>query len=99
MEGNGWTCDTQPNAVLTTLKYAFAWRSIAWWQKYKNIEYDDGPQPSHKKAAEMEMAQSRCVWEKIASEGSGGKEWSIKRKRCQNAAHKRDFVTFALISE
>ena len=43
--------------------------------KYKIIEYDGGPQPSYKKAAEMGMAQSRlCVWDKIASEWSGGEE-------------------------
>ena len=38
------------------------------------------------------------MWDKIASEWSGGEEWCIKRKRCQKAEDKRDFVTFATIS-
>ena len=29
----GWTCDTRPSAVLTTLKDACAWMSTAWWAK------------------------------------------------------------------
>ena len=41
-----WTCDTRPNAILTTLKYAFAWRSTAWWQNTKSKEYDGWSQQS-----------------------------------------------------
>ena len=39
-----------------------------------------------------------CVWGKVASECAGKEEWSIKRKRCQTADDKRDFITLALQS-
>ena len=31
-----WICDTKPNAPLKIMKYAFAWKSMAWWRKTKN---------------------------------------------------------------
>ena len=39
-----------------------------------------------------------CVWRKIGSEWSGKADLSIKRKRCQTAEDKRDFVTFFSMS-
>ena len=45
---------------------------------------------------QMEMADSRlCVWDKIASEWSGGEEWRIKRKKSIRRQRTREFVTLA----
>ena len=38
------------------------------------------------------------LWDKIASERSGAQERIDKRRRCQNAVRKRDFVTFTMMS-
>ena len=94
----GWTCDSKPNAVLTTLKYICAWRSTAWWQntKARNITVDSN---NHTRWKHMWEVHNRgCVGDKIAPEWAGEEEWSNKRRSCQNSVDKIDFVTLAMMS-
>ena len=66
-------------------------------EKYKSPEYDARLKQPHKVEAYKEMAQS-CVRVGQDSRGMGRVEdSSAKRKICENAMGRRDFVTLAMM--
>ena len=94
----GWKCDTRPNAVLRPFDYAFAWRSMVRWQKTNALNLMLDPSNHTRWETQMKVAQSGL---RVGSVGFGmgwGERVEWQRKGCQNAVHKRDFVTIAMMS-
>ena len=92
----GWTCDPKPNAVLTTLRHAFAWRSTTWWQNTKatnmkddlNNHTQNGAGTTEGVSGTKSLPNDRRLKNGAMDKGKGAKA----------AEDKRDFVTFALMS-
>ena len=90
MIADSLTCDTRPNAVLTTLKYAIARRSTAWWQNSQAKDMT-GDSNNHTRRKHKFGWHHRgvCVEQDC---------FGVVRKRGLEEHQKRDFVTISLLS-
>ena len=78
------------NHVLEKLQHIFTW-STCWWRNRKALNTMVHPS-THKMKAHMELAQSGCVWDKLAPQWAGRIK---KRKRCTSRMDMKDLGTFA----
>ena len=94
----GWVCDERANAVISTSKQVFRWRSTKWWQSTKAVEMKTDPRNHTWWKHKRSWHNRGCVRDKVATEWVGDEDWICKRTRCQAREDKKRFVTFALKS-
>ena len=78
----GWVCDERPNAVINTLKQVFRWRSTKWWQSTQASGMKSDPHNHTRWNHKCGWRNRGCVWDKLATERAGEKDWTSKRAVC-----------------
>ena len=92
----GWLCDEKTNAVIDSLMEVNKWRCTTWWQSLHTSTMKEDPENRTRWKHKWEVAQSRDVWDKMATCWAGKKDWMTARKERNWLEDKYKFITYIL---